>query len=90
MKGVKYILSFLFALLGLFNEIEAKIILVENDKTESFSEQDFKEELAEKEWLGLLYFQEKSINQNPTSLLQFSSGSLAQNFRVMNSMYIGH
>lgn len=70
----------LLLILGLLNQVEAKVVQLEYKEVESFSEQDFKEASAETEWLGLLYFQEESTNQNQISFSQFSSGSLAQNF----------
>jgi len=80
MKLLKYILLFLFALLGLFNQVEAKTVTLENVKLESSLEHDFQEISEQKEWLGLLYLQDESTSRNQISLLQFLSGSLFQNF----------
>lgn len=79
MKILKYILFILFALLGLFNEIEAKIILLENQETKTFSEKNFDEQTQEIKWLGLLHLQEESSDQNQISSFNFSTRSFNQN-----------
>jgi hypothetical protein len=80
MKIIKYMFLFLFALLSLYGEVEAKVILVENQEIEICSEHDFKEQTQEIKWLGLLYLEEVPTNQNQNSLLQFPSRSFSQNF----------
>ncbi len=79
MKILKYIFL-IFTFLGLFQtRLEAKTVILENDKIEVFVEQDFTEISAETKWLNLLYLQE-STSQYQTSLFQFSFKSLTQNF----------
>ena len=81
MKQLRYILLLLFIVLGYFSEnLKGEIITLENDKTASFSGQNFHKQKSGAEWLGLLYLQDESTSRNQISLLQFSSGSLFQNF----------
>lgn len=61
-------------------KLESKVILLENEKTPSFLEHHSQEQTNEVRWVGLLYLQEESTNQNQTLFSQFSSGSLSQNF----------
>ena len=72
MKFLKYI-CLLLTFLGFFSvNLKAEVIIIENEKVESFSEQSFKEQGKETKWLGLLYLQEESTNQNPISFFNFS------------------
>lgn len=81
MKQLKYILSLLFFFLGFFSEnLKAEIVILESEKIESFSEQDFNEISEEQVWLGLLHLQEEPTCQNRNSPLKFSLGSFSQNF----------
>lgn len=80
MKLVKYISLFLFALLGLFNQVEAKVISVENQEIEIFSGQNFQEPTQEIQWLGLLHLQKEALHQNQILSFNFSIRSSNQNF----------
>lgn len=80
MKILKNILLFIFLLLGLFGQLEAKVVLTENEKIESFSEQGFQERTQETKWQGLLYLYEKSLNQDQHLFLDFSTKSFNQNY----------
>ena len=80
MKLVKQIVFLLFVFLGLFQtKVDAKPLILENEKVELSSEQGFHEQTQEREWLGLLYLQE-TTDQYQTPLLPYSLGSLSQNF----------
>jgi hypothetical protein len=80
MKLVNYILLFFFTFLGLFNQVEAKVVIIENEEIESFSEHSSFEQANETKWLGLLYLQEESFNQGRNLYINFSTESLFQNF----------
>lgn len=65
MKVLKYILFLLFILLGLFqSKVEAKPVVLEDDKIAVFTEQGFNEESTEKEWLSLHYLKEETFRNN--------------------------
>ncbi len=81
MKQLRYILSLLFFFLGFFSEnLKAEVVILESEKIESFSEQDFNEISEEQVWLGLLHLQEEPTCQKQKSPLQFLVGSFSQNF----------
>lgn len=80
MKLVKYISLFLFALLGLFNQVEAKVIPLENQEIEIFSGQNFEEQTQEIQWLGLLHLQKEALHKNQILSFNFSIRSFNQNF----------
>jgi hypothetical protein len=81
MKLLRYILFLLFVFLGFFSgNLKAEIIILETEKVEPLPKQDFKEASAEKEWLGLLYLEEKSFDQDESSFFLFSSRSLFRSF----------
>ncbi|MDQ3536791.1 MAG: hypothetical protein M3421_14325, partial [Bacteroidota bacterium] len=61
-------------------QLEAKVVLTENEKIESFSEQGFQERTQETKWQGLLYLYEKSLNQDQHLFLDFSTKSFNQNY----------
>ncbi len=80
MNLLKYILLLLI-FLGFFSvNLKAEVIIKENKQLKSFSEQSFKEQRKQTKWLGLLYLQEESTNQNQASFFNVSSISLDQNF----------
>jgi len=55
MNFLKYILLLLI-FLGFFSaNLQAEMIIIENEQVESFSEQSFKEQSKETKWLGLFY-----------------------------------
>ncbi|MFW5700845.1 MAG: hypothetical protein ACOCWM_04065, partial [Cyclobacteriaceae bacterium] len=81
MKQLRYILLLLFFVLGFFSEnLKAEIIILENEKIESFSEQNFQEQTSDVKYLGLLYLQKESSSQNQIIDPNQSLESSFQNF----------
>ena len=81
MKQLRYIIFLLLIFLGLFSgDSKAEVVTIKNEKAESFSEYTFHEPHNKSEWLGLLYLQEETLqNQNsffyPSLEVSFSKDS---------------